>query len=165
MSDHGIQEAHSPPEREQGFLLIADMESSTASKFMLGEAQAFAALREHNQLVMDRCRKAAPVEGLILNSLGDAVVAKFPSAGDPSAALASCLRVTREIVHAFEQLGPIRSSSGRPFRLRTKLLLQEYDASRYGRRDGGGVLAEELVGPDIDLAFRLAPVSWRLQAW
>ncbi len=151
------------PERERGFLLIADMESSTASKFVLGEADAFAALREHNRLVMDHCRKASPVEGIILNSLGDAVVAKFPESGDSREALESCLRAARSIVHAFEQLEPIRSPSGAEFRLRTKLTLQKFDAYRYGRRDESGVLAEELVGADIDLAFRLSAVAWRLQ--
>lgn len=151
----------SPPERERGFLLIADMESSTASKFLLGDEDAFVALREHNRLIMDHCRKAAPVEGIILNSLGDAVVAKFSDHG--SDAMLSCLRAAREIVHAFERLEPIRTPGGGEFRLRTKLTLQKYDAFRYGRREAGAVLAEELVGPDIDLAFRLSAVSWRLQ--
>ena len=66
MSDLGIREAPATPEREQGFLLIADMESSTGSKLALGEDGAFGALRQHNQLVMETCRKAAPVEGCIL---------------------------------------------------------------------------------------------------
>jgi class 3 adenylate cyclase len=149
------------PERERGFLLIADMESSTESKFVLGDEDAFGALREHNRLIMEHCRKAAPVEGVILNSLGDAVVAKFPDVGDD--ALLSCLRAAREIVHAFERLEPIRTPTGGEFRLRTKLTLQKYDAYRYGRREAGGVFDEELVGPDIDLAFRLSAVSWRLQ--
>ena len=149
--------------RERGFLLIADMESSTASKFVLGEAEAFQALREHNSLIMDCCRTAAPVQGIILNSLGDAIVAKFPSSASADEALVSCMQAARSIVDAFEQLPPIPLASGREFRLRTKLLLQCYDAFRYGRREDGDVLAEELVGPDIDLAFRLAPVSWRLQ--
>ena len=155
--------APSPPERERGFLLISDMESSTESKFVLGDEEAFGALREHNRLIMDHCRKGAPVEGIILNSLGDAVVAKFPYQADSAEALASCLRAAREIVHAFEQLAPIRTPTGDEFRLRTKLTLQKFDAYRYGRREAGAALAEELVGPDIDLAFRLSAVSWRLQ--
>lgn len=163
MPDPWSGESHREPERENGFLLIADMESSTASKFVLGEASAFQALRAHNRLIMDHCRKAKPVEGIILNSLGDAVVAKFPAGEDPRAALASCLRAARAIVQAFEGLEPLRSATGQEFRLRTKLILQRYDAHRYGRREGGGMLSEELVGPDIDLAFRLAAVSWRLQ--
>ena len=149
--------------RERGFLLIADMESSTASKFVLGEAEAFEALREHNGLIMDRCREAAPVQGIILNSLGDAVVAKFPVSEDADDALASCLNAACSIVRAFERLPPIPLASGKEFRLRTKLMLQRYDAFCYGRREAGDVDAEELVGADIDLAFRLAPVSWRLQ--
>jgi class 3 adenylate cyclase len=156
-----MPELPSPPERERGFLLIADMESSTESKFVLGDEDAFGALREHNRLIMDRCRKAAPVEGVVLNSLGDAVVVKFPAEG--ADALASCLRAAREIVAGFEGLQPIRTPKGGEFRLRTKLTLQVYDAFRYGRRDAGATLAEELVGPDIDLAFRLSAVSWRLQ--
>ncbi len=154
------------PERERGFLLIADMESSTASKFVLGEAGAFAVLRDHNRLIMEICRKAAPVPGIVLNSLGDAVVVKFTLTGDDAdegPALAACMRAAREIIQAFEALEPIRGSSGERFWRRTKLTLQQYDAYRYGRRDGGGILAEELVGPDIDLAFRLSAVSWRLQ--
>ncbi len=151
------------PERERGFLLIADMESSAASKFVLGEAEAFDALRAHNGLVMVRCRKAAPVEGIVLNSLGDAVVVKFPASANADAALEGCLSAARDIVDAFEQLPPIPLASGKAFRLRTKLLLQSYDAYRYGRRETGDLHAEELVGEDIDLAFRLAPVSWRLQ--
>ena len=111
-----IQDIHATPERERGFLLIADMESSTASKFVLGDANAFAALREHNRLVMDHCRKATPVEGVILNSLGDAVVAKFPAAEGSREALSSCLRAARQIVWAFEQLDPIRSASGHSVR-------------------------------------------------
>ena len=162
MSDT-VTPALGPPERERGFLLISDMESSTESKFVLGDEEAFGALREHNRLIMDHCRKGAPVEGIILNSLGDAVVAKFPYQADSGEALASCLRAAREIVHAFEQLPPIRTPQGDEFRLRTKLMLQKFDAYRYGRRDAGAALAEELVGPDIDLAFRLSAVSWRLQ--
>jgi class 3 adenylate cyclase len=153
------------PERERGFLLIADMESSTASKFVLGEAGAFSALREHNRLIMERCRKTEPVHGIVLNSLGDAVVAKFPitNGAEEGEALAACLRAARDIVRGFEALDPIEGANGRQFYLRTKLTLQLYDAYRYGRREGVGVLAEELVGPDIDLAFRLSAVSWRLQ--
>ena len=150
-------------DRERGFLLIADMEGSTGSKFALGETGAFAALREHNRIVMEHCAKAAPVAGVLLNSLGDAVVAKFPFSSDPRAGLVSCLRAARDIVHAFEALEPIATGSGGEFRLRTKLTLQIYDAYRYGRRGGSALLAEELVGPDIDLAFRLSAVSWRLQ--
>ena len=121
--------------RERGFLLIADMESSTASKFVLGEAEAFEALREHNSLIMDCCRTATPVQGIILNSLGDAIVAKFPSSAGANEALVSCMQAARSIVDAFEQLPPIPLASGREFRLRTKLLLQCYDAFRYGRRE------------------------------
>lgn len=161
-----MNESDSPggiPEREGGFLLIADMESSTASKFVLGETEAFETLREHNGIIMTRCREAVPVPGIILNSLGDAVVAKFPASDDTDGALASCLKAARSIVAAFEQLRPIPLASGKEFRLRTKLMLQRYDAFCYGRREDGEVDAEELVGPDIDLAFRLAPISWRLQ--
>lgn len=149
--------------RERGFLLIADMESSTVSKFLLKEADAFHTLREHNHLIIEHCLKAVPVAGLVLNSLGDAVVAKFPIGEDTLSALASCLDAARRIIDAFEQLPPIRTASGRDFHLRTKILLQSYDAFSYGRREDGAWLAEELVGPDIDLAFRLAPVAWRLQ--
>ncbi|MBW2280739.1 MAG: hypothetical protein JRG76_07775 [Deltaproteobacteria bacterium] len=150
-------------DRERGFLLIADMEGSTGSKFTLGETGAFAALREHNRIVMEHCAKAAPVAGVLLNALGDAVVAKFPISSDPRAGLVSCLRAARDIVHAFEALEPIPTLSGGEFRLRTKLTLQIYDAYCYGRRGGSDLLAEELVGPDIDLAFRLSAVAWRLQ--
>lgn len=133
------------------------------SKFVLGEAQAFDVLREHNRLIMEHCCNADPLAGIILNSLGDAVVAKFPSTEDGDAALISCLRAARSIVQAFEQLAPIRTTAGHEFHLRTKLMLQSYDAFRYGRRAHGVGFAEELVGADIDAAFRLAPVSWRLQ--
>lgn len=153
-------------ERERGFLLIADMEGSTRSKFLLGEEGAFAALREHNLLIMEQCRKAAPVSGVILNSLGDAVVAKFPvPPGEEGAggALESCLRAARTIVGAFERLPEVRGENGVTFPLRTKLTLQYYDAFRYGRRDERPDLAEELVGPDVDAAFRISAVSWRLQ--
>jgi class 3 adenylate cyclase len=75
----GMEQDVGAAERELGFLLIADMEGSTQSKFLLGEEGAFAALREHNRLIMEQCRKAAPTPGVVLNSLGDAVVAKFPS--------------------------------------------------------------------------------------
>ena len=144
MREPQVRETHATAEREQGLLLIADMESSTVSKFVLGEDEAFRVLRAHNQLVMDHCRKAAPVEGIILNSLGDAVVAKFPEAEGTREALSACLRAAREIVRGFERMDPIRSASGDEFRLRTKLMLQRYDAFRYGRRDRGGVLAEAL---------------------
>jgi class 3 adenylate cyclase len=154
------------PEREQGFLLIADMEASTESKYRLGEARAFEALREHNRLVIERCRKAEPVPGAILSSLGDSVVAKFPAGRDDASrrrALASCLAAARSIVAAFEALTPLRADDGAEFPLRTKLALQFYDAYLYGRREELAGLAEELVGPDIDVAFRVAPLAWRLQ--
>jgi class 3 adenylate cyclase len=154
----------STPERERGFLMIADMESSTLSKFVLREQDAFNVLREHNRIVMAHCRSASPVGGLVLNSLGDAVVAKFPTlSADPSEALRSCMSAAAAIINAFERLPSIPTTTGGEFRLRTKLLLQSYDAYRYGRRGEDSELAEELVGVDIDLAFRLAPVSWRLQ--
>jgi hypothetical protein len=156
----------SAAERELGFLLIADMEGSTESKFRLGDAGAFAALREHNRLIIEQCRKAAPVPGAILNSLGDAVVAKFAAGTDEHSrqrALTSCLATARAIISAFEALPPLRGDDGGEFALRTKLTLQFYDAFRYGRREELAGLAEELVGPDIDVAFRIAPISWRLQ--
>ncbi len=155
-----------PSDREQGFLLIADMEGSTESKFRLGEARAFEALREHNRLVIECCRKAEPVPGAILSSLGDAVVAKFPAGRDEASrrrALASCLGTARRIVAAFEALPPLRGDGDVEFPLRTKLALQFYDAYLYGRREELAGLAEELVGPDIDAAFRVAPLAWRLQ--
>ncbi len=167
MSDAEIRPAEAEDgllsDRERGFLLIADMEASTGSKFVLGEAGAFATLREHNRIVMEHCAKAAPVSGVLLNSLGDAVIAKFPVSSDPRAGLVSCLRAARDIIQAFEVLEPIPTPAGGEFRLRTKLTLQIYDAYRYGRRGESARLAEELVGPDIDLAFRLSAVSWRLQ--
>jgi hypothetical protein len=153
-------------DREQGFLLIADMEGSTESKFRLGEALALEALREHNRLVIERCRKAVPAPGAILASLGDSVVAKFPAGRDAESrrrALASCLDAARGIVAAFEALPPLRGDGGVEFPLRTKLALQFYDAYLYGRREELAGLAEELVGPDIDAAFRVAPLAWRLQ--
>jgi class 3 adenylate cyclase len=153
-------------ERERGFLLIADMEASTESKLRLGEEGAFAALREHNRRVIEHCRKAQPVPGAILNSLGDAVVAKFPAEPEPRSAhdaLASCLGCARAIVETFEALPPLSGPDAEPFPLRTKLTLQFYDAFLYGRREQIAGLAEELVGPDIDVAFRLEPISWRLQ--
>jgi class 3 adenylate cyclase len=153
-------------ERQRGFLLIADMEASTESKFLLGELRAFAALQEHNRRIIELCRKAEPVAGVILNSLGDAVVAKFtigPDKGAKRAALAACLEVARSIVAAFEALPALRGEGGERFRLRTKLTLQYYDAFLYGRRDELAGLGAELVGPDIDVAFRLQPISWRLQ--
>ena len=152
-------------ERESGYLLIADMEGSTRSKFVLGDDGAFGALREHNRLIMEQCRKAQPVPGLVLNSLGDAVVAKFPAAEDEAsrrAALVSCLTTARAVIAAFESLPPVRDGET-SFPLRTKLTLQRYDAFRYGRREELAGLAEELVGPDIDTAFRLEALSWRLQ--
>ena len=152
----------SKPIRERGFLLIADMESSTQCKYVLDEVQAFNALRQHNHLVIAHCQKVQPAPGLILNSLGDAVVAKFPYADDPTDALVSCLRAAKQIVSAFENIDPIKTPKGREFRVRSKLLLQSYDALSYGRT-GDMELAEELVGADIDVAFRLAPVAWRLQ--
>jgi len=157
------QSSAAPP-RERGYLLIADMESSTKSKFVLGELDAFNALSEHNRTVMQQCTSAAPVPGIVLNSLGDAVVVKFPAADDRAGALASCIAAARAIIAAFEQLEPVPTRDGRVFYVRTKLLLQSYDAFCYGRRDAGAGFADELVGADIDLAFRLAPVSWRLQA-
>ncbi len=153
-------------EREQGFLLIADMEGSTESKFRLGEARAFDVLREHNRLVIERCRKAEPTPGVILASLGDSIVAKFPAGRDEGSrrrALASCLAAARNIVAAFETLPPFRGEDGVEFPLRTKLALQFYDAYLYGRREELAELAEELVGPHIDVAFRVAPLAWRLQ--
>jgi class 3 adenylate cyclase len=69
-------------DREHGFLLIADMEGSTQSKFRLGEKEAFVLLREHNRIIIERCRGATPVGGTVINSLGDAVVAKFPAGTD-----------------------------------------------------------------------------------
>ena len=161
MSDPEIAEIR--PDREQGFLLIADMESSTLSKFVLEELEAFKALRLHNRLVMTHCETAGPVSGTVVNSLGDAVVAKFPARDNREAALAGCLMAARDIIQTFESLAPIKTTAGRDFRLRTKLLLQSYDAFNYGRRDAGQLFADELVGADIDLAFRLATVSWRLQ--
>ncbi|MDA0821244.1 MAG: hypothetical protein O3C28_02320 [Proteobacteria bacterium] len=154
----------STPDRERGFLLIADMEGSTVSKFVLSEHDAFNALREHNRIVMAHCRSASPVGGLVLNSLGDAVVAKFPTlSAEPAEILTSCMSAAAAIINAFERLPPIPTITGGEFKLRTKLLLQSYDAYSYGRRGADTDLAEELVGVDIDLAFRLAPVAWRLQ--
>lgn len=151
------------PQRERGYLLIADMESSTMSKFLLSEIDAFDALSRHNGLIMSHCHAAAPIPGIVLNSLGDAVVVKFPVAGDPAEALRSCLAAARDIVGAFEALSPLPTLTGGEFHLRTKLLLQSYDAFCYGRREPGAGFADELVGADIDLAFRLAPIAWRLQ--
>ncbi len=151
------------PQRERGYLLIADMESSTMSKFVLSERDAFDALSRHNGLIMSHCHAATPTPGIVLNSLGDAVVVKFPGNGDPAAALGSCLAAARAIVHAFEALSPLPTLTGGEFHLRTKLLLQSYDAFCYGRREPGAGFADELVGADIDLAFRLAPIAWRLQ--
>lgn len=153
----------SSPVRERGYLLIADMESSTQCKYVLDEVQAFNAMRQHNHLVIEHCRTATPVPGLILNSLGDAVVAKFPYKGDPRDALASCLDAAKQIISAFERTDSIVTRTGKEFRVRSKLLLQSYDAFSYGRRHEDVELAEELVGADIDLAFRLSPVAWRLQ--
>ena len=119
--------------REQGFLLIADMEGSTESKFRLGDAGAFAALREHNRRIIEICAKATPVPGVILNSLGDAIVAKFPVEGEPRESLVSCLVAAREIVAAFEAAPPLLGADGATFPLRTKLTLQHYDAFRYPR--------------------------------
>lgn len=149
--------------RENGFLLIADMEGSTLSKHLLDEADAFALIRTHNHLVSTQCKAALPVAGIILNSLGDAVVAKFPFDADPREALASCLHAAQAIVAAFEQLEPLSTQSGRPFFLRTKILLQCYDAYKYEPGGEDPEFREELVGQDIDSAFRLAPVAWRLQ--
>lgn len=153
----------SVPYREQGFLLIADMESSTMSKFVLDELDAFNALKTHNQLVMQLCGESPPGRGVILNSLGDSVVAKFPSNNDPEDALRSCLHTANAIISTFENLSPLPTKGGREFRLRTKILLQHYDAYTYGRDIDNPTLREELVGPDIDLAFRLEAVAWRLQ--
>lgn len=150
-------------ERERGFLLIADMEDSTGSKFVLDEAAAYEALVRHNRIVMDCCRDTRPIAGRTLNSLGDAVVVKFPDGGDVRAALECCLAAAASVVRAFEALPPVEGPAGRTFRVRTKLLLQRYDAFRYGLGDPQAPFPEELVGPDIDLAFRLAPTAWRLQ--
>ena len=157
--------AHDPdaPVHECGFLLIADMESSTLSKFVLGELEAFKALRTHNRLAINECLTATPVPGVIVNSLGDAIVAKFIATDDSRAALQSCLTAARAIVAAFEQLPALPNKSGPGFRLRSKLLLQHYNAFNYGIRDADDILSDELVGADIDQAFRLAPVAWRLQ--
>lgn len=151
------------PQRERGYLLIADMESSTMSKFLLSELDAFDALARHNGIIMSHCHAASPAPGIVLNSLGDAVVVKFPANGDPARALGSCLAAARDIIAAFERLSPLPTLTGGEFHLRTKLLLQSYDAFCYGRRESGAGFADELVGADIDLAFRLAPVAWRLQ--
>lgn len=146
---------------ESGYLLIADMENSTGCKFRLGPARAFSAMRKHNRLVI---RHATAGAGVVLNSLGDAVVAKFPDAGDALAALDDCLRAARAIIEAFEALEPLATAAGEaPFRLRTKLLLQRYEAYRYAPEHEHQIFSEELVGQDIDVAFRLAPLSWRLQ--
>ncbi len=150
-------------DRERGYLLIADMEQSTRSKFVLGAESAFHALREHNRLVIAAASGVQPVGGIVLNALGDAVVLKFPAHDDDDAALRGCLAAARAIVQAFETLAPVASTDGRSFRVRTKLMLQRYDAFRYHRSEDSAIFAEELVGPDIDLAFRLAPVAWRLQ--
>jgi class 3 adenylate cyclase len=153
-------------ERELGFLLIADMEGSTQSKFLLGEEGAFAALREHNRLIMEQCRKAAPTPGVVLNSLGDAVVAKFPARADERSrrqALSSCLAAARAILSSFEALPPVPGPDDVEFPLRTKLTLQFYDAFRYGRDEQLSGQSEELVGPHIDAAFRIAAISWRFQ--
>ena len=151
------------PDREQGFLLIADMEGSTQSKFRLGEKEAFVLHREHNRIIIERCRGATPVGGTVINSLGDAVVAKFPAGTDGTQrrhALTSCLTAARGIVAAFEKLPPVRGGTPEEFWLRTKVTLQYYDAYRYGH---GGESSEELVGADIDSAFRVSAISWRLQ--
>ncbi len=175
-----MSEGAAAEQREVGFLLIADMEGSTGSKSLLGDEGAFAALREHNRLIMEHCRKAEPVPGIVLNSLGDAVVAKFPirpggasrRPDDPLTgtdeasrreALASCLSAARAVVSAFEALSPIRRPDGTEFALRTKITLQSYDAFLYGRHEELAGLSEELVGPHIDAAFRISAVSWRLQ--
>lgn len=150
-------------ERESGFLLIADMEDSTGSKFALEETQAYDALVRHNRIVVDCCRQARPVSGHTLNALGDAVVVKFPDGADARGALEACLAAAASVVRAFEALAPVAGRDGGEFRVRTKLLLQRYDAFRFGAGDPQAPFPEELVGPDIDLAFRLAPLSWRLQ--
>jgi len=139
------------------------MESSTQSKFVLSELDAFETLRKHNQLVISHCLAALPNAGVVLNSLGDAVVVKFPQRDDGVDAMTSCLAAARSIITAFESLTSIETIAGGRFQLRTKLLLQHYDAFLYGRVGHDAALCEELVGPDIDLAFRLAPVAWRLQ--
>ena len=162
----GMEQDVGVAERELGFLLIADMEGSTQSKFLLGEEGAFAALREHNRLIMEQCRKAEPAPGVILNSLGDAVVVKFPAEADERSrrqAISSCLATASAIISSFEALPPVLGPDGVEFPLRTKLTLQFYDAFRYGRDEQLAGLSEELVGPHIDAAFRIAAISWRLQ--
>ena len=154
------------PERERGFLLIADMEGSTESKFRLGEKEAFGVLREHNRIIIEQCRKATPVPGLVINSLGDAVVAKFPAGDDEASrrhALASCLSTAQAIITAFEALSPVRPGTHEEFWLRTKLTLQYYDAYCYGRGEESSKASRELVGANIDAAFRVSAIAWRLQ--
>ena len=73
--------------KESGFLLIADMENSTGSKFMLGEERAYGALVEHNRIVIDACVRNGNAAGIVLNSLGDAVV---PSPGRITAFYQNC---------------------------------------------------------------------------
>jgi hypothetical protein len=142
------------------------MEGSTESKFLLGEEGAFAALREHNRRIMEHCRKAEPTPAVILSSLGDAVVAKFQAGRSERSrrgALVSCLAAARAIITSLESLPPIRGADDTGFPLRTKLTLQFYDAFRYGRDEERAGLSEELVGPHIDAAFRIAPIAWRFQ--
>ena len=87
-----------PATKETGFLLIADMENSTGSKFVLGEDAAFDAIIRHNRLVIDTCTRSVAEHGIVLNSLGDSVVVKFPLHGHESDALQSCLQAARLII-------------------------------------------------------------------
>lgn len=150
--------------KESGFLLIADMENSTGSKFMLGEERAYGALVEHNRIVIDACVRNGNAAGIVLNSLGDAVVIKFPIENDDKAgALRRCLSAASSTIVEFERTQPTESGVEFHFPIRTKILLQYYEALRYERPVLESQQSHELVGADIDLAFRLAPVSWRLQ--
>lgn len=157
-----VTRSPAPTDRQEcGFLLIADMESSTASKHELGVDVGYAALRRHNRLVVAQTQ-SAPRDGEVLNSLGDAVVIKYPVAGSELDAMSRCVSTACSIVDAFEKEPPLRRSNGEPFYLRSKILLQYYEAFRYESGDNP-VFARELVGEDIDTAFRLAPIAWRLQ--
>ncbi len=162
----------SPNDRDAGYLLIADMEASTDSKYRFYPDDSYDLVIRHNRQIVEICGKFKYTT--VSEVQGDGVHIKFGLDKGDDYALFQCLRAAASIIDSFRRLPALdlrsmvtyagnRSGPPEPFRLRTKLTIHRIDdAYRYSLEPSTFTTPLHL-GRDLDLAFRLSSMSFRMQ--
>ncbi len=161
----------------QGYVLLADMVDSTKIKSVAFPNEAPAMVAEHNRIVIDACYDPSlQCHPRLPKTIGDAVFAIFDARQD--GALQSCLRAAGLAIERFRATPPIQrldyhdlgahpNDKKKPLRLRTKITLHYFEDCREfsfqtPTRSGFEKL-EEIVGKELDLAFRISAIGYRMQ--